>query len=77
MNNLSSGQITNLIANDAGQVDFMFYFINFIWMAPLELAFAVYFFWKYVKYIAFIAVGYTLLLLAIQSFSRRLIVYVR
>lgn len=77
MSNLSSGQITNLIANDAGQVDFMFYFINFIWVTPLELALVVYIFWQYVKYIAFIGVGYTLFLLAIQSFSGRLIVYVR
>lgn len=32
MNNLSSGQITNLISNDASQVDTVFYFLHYLWV---------------------------------------------
>ena len=32
MNNLSSGQITNLVSNDAAQVEFLFYFMHYIWV---------------------------------------------
>ncbi len=32
MNNLSSGQITNLISNDASQVEFTFYFLHYLWV---------------------------------------------
>jgi hypothetical protein len=35
------------------------------------------FFWQYVRFIAFIAVGYTLGLLLIQTFFGRLFVYLR
>lgn len=41
-------------------------------MAPLEIVLVIIFLWKFVKYIVFIAVGYTLLLLSIQIIFGRL-----
>ena len=32
MNNLSSGHITNLISNDASQIEMAFYFIHYLWV---------------------------------------------
>jgi hypothetical protein len=32
MNNLSSGEITNLISNDASQIELAFYFIHYLWV---------------------------------------------
>ncbi|UJR31956.1 hypothetical protein I4U23_019429 [Adineta vaga] len=77
MNTISSGQITNLVSNDASQIELAFYFFHYIWIAPLEMIFVVILFWQYVKYIGFIAVGYTLALLIIQALSGRLFVYLR
>ncbi|CAF1451360.1 unnamed protein product [Adineta steineri] len=77
MNTLGSGQITNLVSNDASQVEKLLHFIHYIWAAPLEVIFMVIFFWQYVKYIAFIAIGYTIFLLIIQVFFGRLCVLLR
>ncbi|CAF3410899.1 unnamed protein product [Rotaria socialis] len=77
MNNLSTGQITNLVSNDANQAEFVLYFFHYLWVAPLELALVIIFFWQHVRYIAFIAVGYTLLLLIVQASFGRLFVYLR
>jgi hypothetical protein len=41
------------------------------------MALAIIFFWQYVKYIAFIAIGYILALLIIQASFGRLFVYLR
>jgi hypothetical protein len=32
MNNLSSGEITNLISNDGSQIEMLFYFIHYLWV---------------------------------------------
>jgi len=32
MNSLSSGQITNLISNDASQIEFVLCFIHYLWV---------------------------------------------
>jgi len=32
MNNLGSGQITNLLSNDASQIELALYFIHYIWV---------------------------------------------
>jgi hypothetical protein len=32
MNSLSSGQITNLISNDASQIEFVLWFIHYLWV---------------------------------------------
>jgi hypothetical protein len=53
----------------------LFYYI--IQVAPLEIVVVIILFWQYVKYIAFIAVGYTLFLLIIQTSFGRLFVYLR
>ncbi|CAF3984050.1 unnamed protein product, partial [Rotaria magnacalcarata] len=77
INNLSTGQITNLVSNDANQAEFVVYFFHYLWVAPLELTLVIIFFWQHVRYIAFIAVGYTLLLLIVQASFGRLFVYLR
>ena len=95
MNTYSSGKITNILSNDASQIELLFYFIHYIWVSfmmitknttnemnsiqvgPLILALVIFFFWGYVRYITFIAVGYTLLLLLIQTSFGRLYVYLR
>ncbi|CAF1175851.1 unnamed protein product, partial [Adineta ricciae] len=77
MNGLSSGQITNLVSNDASQIELFFQFVHYIWAAPLEMIFVLGFFWSYVKYITFIAAGYTLTLLLVQVSFGRLFVYLR
>ncbi|CAF3386706.1 unnamed protein product [Rotaria socialis] len=66
MNKISPGKITNLLSNDASQIELVLQFINNLWIAPLEIIIVIIIFWQFVKYIAFIAVGYTLLLLSIQ-----------
>ena len=38
MNDLSSGQITNLISNDATQVDAVFHFLHYIWVGSTRSA---------------------------------------
>ncbi|CAF0978516.1 unnamed protein product [Rotaria sordida] len=77
VNSVSSGEITNLVSNDASQIELALYFVHYLWVASLEIVLVIIFFWKYVKYIAFIAVGYTLLLLIIQASFGRLFVYLR
>ncbi|CAF4608413.1 unnamed protein product, partial [Rotaria sp. Silwood2] len=77
VNSLSSGQITNFVSNDASQIELALYFIHYLWVAPVEIALVIIFFWQYVKYICFIAVGYTLFLLTIQASFGRLFVYLR
>ncbi|CAF4599556.1 unnamed protein product [Rotaria sp. Silwood1] len=65
INNFSSGEIINLLANDANKV------------APLQTTVVVLLLWYFVKYIIFIAVGHTLLLLLIQPLFSRLFLYLR
>ncbi|CAF1179879.1 unnamed protein product, partial [Adineta ricciae] len=77
MNGLSSGQITNLVSNDASQIELLFQFVHYTWAAPLEMIFVLGFFWGYVKHITFIAAGYTLTLLLVQVSFGRLFVYLR
>jgi len=77
MNNSNSGKVTNIVSNDAGQIEFLFYFLHYIWVAPIELALVITFLWGYVKYITFIAIGYTLILLLIQTSFGRLFIYLR
>jgi hypothetical protein len=37
MNSLSSGQITNLVANDASQVEFVLYFLHYLWVCWMNV----------------------------------------
>ncbi|CAF0825031.1 unnamed protein product [Rotaria sp. Silwood1] len=75
MNSLSSGEITNLISNDAKRVEVAFYLFNYIWVAPIGIILMSYLFWHFVKYIAFIAIGYTLFILLFQTLFGRVSVY--
>ncbi|CAF3680029.1 unnamed protein product [Rotaria sordida] len=65
MNNFSSGEITNLLANDANKV------------APLQIIVVIFLLWHFIKYITFIAIGYTLVLLLIQPLLSRLFLRLR
>jgi hypothetical protein len=38
MNNFSSGEIMNLLANDANKIEVVHYFINYLWVCNYELA---------------------------------------
>ncbi|CAF0900141.1 unnamed protein product [Rotaria sordida] len=75
MNNISSGKITNILSNDASQIETVLIFLNYLWLSPLEIALVVYFFWYFVKYVALIAIGYTLVLLAIQTIFSRIFLH--
>ncbi|CAF3897729.1 unnamed protein product [Rotaria magnacalcarata] len=77
MNKISPGKITNLLSNDASQIELVLQFINNLWIAPLEIIIVIIIFWQFVKYIAFIAVGYTLLLLFIQLGFGRVFLHLR
>ncbi|CAF1384435.1 unnamed protein product [Rotaria sordida] len=77
MNNFSSGQITNLLANDVQKAEVVQYCLNYLWIAPLQIIIVIFLLWHFVKYIAFIAVGYTLLLLLIQPLFSRLFLHLR
>ncbi|CAF3694293.1 unnamed protein product [Adineta steineri] len=77
MNNISSGKIMNLLSNDAGQIELALYFINNLWKTPLEIILVTCFFWKYVQYMIFIALGYALLLLIVQTICSQLILHFR
>ncbi|CAF2965891.1 unnamed protein product [Rotaria sp. Silwood2] len=77
MNSVSSGEITNLISNDAKRIEKALYLFNYIWVAPIGIISISYLFWYFVKYIAFIAIGYTLFLFFFQSFYGRITVYLR
>ncbi|CAF3686894.1 unnamed protein product [Rotaria socialis] len=77
MNKISPGKITNLLSNDASQIELVLQFINNLWIAPLEIIIVIIIFWQFVKYIAFIAVGYTLLLLSIQLGFGRFFLHLR
>ncbi|CAF4607105.1 unnamed protein product, partial [Rotaria sp. Silwood2] len=77
MNNFSSGEITNLLANDANKVELVHYFLNYLWVAPLQIIAVVFVLWQFVYYVTFIAIGYTLLLLLIQPLFSRLFLHLR
>ncbi|CAF4718803.1 unnamed protein product [Rotaria sp. Silwood1] len=77
MNNFSSGEITNLLANDANKIEQAHYFFNYLWVAPLQVIVVVFLLWHFVKYITFIAIGYTLVLLLIQPLFSRLFLHLR
>ena len=40
MNNCSSGQITNLLANDANKIETLHYFIQYLWVSNNENAYS-------------------------------------
>ncbi|UJR14779.1 hypothetical protein I4U23_001767 [Adineta vaga] len=67
-NNFSSGKILNLIANDVNKVELI---------APLQVITVIFLLWHFVRYIAFIAIGYTLLLLLIQPLLSRFFLRLR
>ncbi|CAF4098406.1 unnamed protein product [Adineta steineri] len=77
MNSITSGEITNLLANDANQVQFVAVFMNHLWIAPIQVILVIFVFWYFVKYIAFIAIGYTVFLLLIQPLYSRMFVSIR
>ncbi|CAF4354696.1 unnamed protein product [Rotaria socialis] len=77
MNKFSSGEITNLLANDANKVELLHYYLNYLWIAPLQTLAIIFILWSYVKYITFIIIGYTLFLLFIQPLFSRLFLYLR
>ncbi|CAF0892753.1 unnamed protein product [Didymodactylos carnosus] len=77
MNKTSTGQITNLLSNDANLIETALLFMNFLWMSPLGIVFVVITLWYFVRYIAFIPVGYTLALLCWQFVAGRLFVKIR
>ncbi|CAF1664496.1 unnamed protein product [Rotaria magnacalcarata] len=77
MNKFSSGEITNLLANDANKVELLHYYLNYLWIAPLQTLAVIFILWSYVKYITFIIIGYTLFLLFIQPLFSRLFLYLR
>ncbi|CAF0789068.1 unnamed protein product [Adineta steineri] len=77
MNSITSGEITNLLVNDANQVQFVAVFMNHLWIAPIQVILVIFVFWYFVKYIAFIAIGYTAFLLLIQPLYSRMFVSIR
>ncbi|UJR34945.1 hypothetical protein I4U23_027723 [Adineta vaga] len=73
----SSGSIVSLMANDSGQIEMALYFINYLWITPFEMILVVICFWKFIRYMIFIAICYAFLLFFVQAFCSRLILYVR
>ncbi|CAF1094580.1 unnamed protein product [Didymodactylos carnosus] len=77
MNKTSSGQITNLLSNDASQIEMALIFINYLWLAPFGIVIVVITLWYFVRYIALIPIAYTLALLCSQLVYGRLFVKIR
>ncbi|UJR21510.1 hypothetical protein I4U23_024596 [Adineta vaga] len=77
MNKITSGEITNILSNDALQVQMVPIFFNTLWTSPIQIVLVFYVFWYFVKYVAFIAIGYAVFLLLIQPLYSRLFVRMR
>jgi hypothetical protein len=95
LNSFSAGSITNLLSNDASQIEMTLMFLNFLWvenekgerglyshssrfqLAPFDIFIVAYFFWQFVKYIAFIALAYTLALLLFNLIYGRLYAFLQ
>ncbi|CAF4061065.1 unnamed protein product [Rotaria sp. Silwood2] len=77
MNTITSGEITNLLSDDTNKVQLMLYFVNYLWIAPLQTIFITIVFWHFVKYIAFVAMGYSVFLLLVQPLYSRIFVRLR
>ncbi|CAF4026024.1 unnamed protein product [Adineta steineri] len=77
MNSITSGEITNLLVNDANQIQRVAIFFNDMLFAPIQVILVIFVFWYFVKYIAFIAIGYTVFLLLIQPLYSRMFVSIR
>ncbi len=93
MNTFSSGKITNIFSNDASQIEtsinsinhlwvidvhlLRFYLFNFLKFAPFDIMAMVISFWYFVKYVAFIPIGYTVVLVLLVSFIGHLLVHLR
>ncbi|CAF1590799.1 unnamed protein product, partial [Adineta steineri] len=77
MNSITSGEITNLLANDANQIQLVAIFFNDMWIGPIHLILVICVFYYFVKYIAFIAIGYSAFLLLIQPLYSLMFVSIR
>ncbi|CAF2103986.1 unnamed protein product [Rotaria magnacalcarata] len=76
-NIISSGEITNLLSNDATKIEMALFFINYLWLSPLQVLVMILLFWYYVKQVALIAIGYTFLLMLVQSIFSRFLLHFR
>ncbi|CAF0910972.1 unnamed protein product [Rotaria sordida] len=77
INTITSGEITNLLSNDCNTVQLMLFFINYLWVAPLQTIFITIVFWHFIKYIAFIAIAYSVFLLLVQPLYTRIFTHLR
>lgn len=66
-NTSSTGLIVNLVSNDVQRFEDMAPFINFGWLAPIELLLALYFMYLQISWAAFAAVGALLLVIPMQG----------
>ncbi|CAF3989329.1 unnamed protein product [Rotaria sp. Silwood2] len=74
---MSSGEIVNIFSNDACQIEMIIHSINFLWLTIVDIIVMTAFFWYFVNYIAFIAIGYTLLLVLLVVLMSHLLVHFR
>ncbi|CAF1468673.1 unnamed protein product, partial [Adineta steineri] len=77
LNKFSSGEITNLFSNDADQIDKAINNINHLWLAPIDIIAMIICFWYFIKYVTFVAIGYTLVLVLVVSLVGRILVRFR
>ncbi|CAF1671793.1 unnamed protein product, partial [Adineta ricciae] len=75
LNEVNSGKITNLLSNDACQIEMALLFFHHLWLSPIEIILIVYFFWYFIKSLSLIAIGYTVLLLLIQMLFSRIFLH--
>ncbi|CAF2953501.1 unnamed protein product [Rotaria sp. Silwood2] len=74
---ISSGEIVNIFSNDASQIEMTVHSINYLWLTLVDIIAMIAFFWYFVNYVSFIAIGYTLMLVLLVSLMSRLLVHFR
>ena len=93
LNAFGSGQITNIFSNDGTQIAMTaissnYLWVNYIWIfylneirylksAPIDIIVVIIFFWYFVKYISFMVIGYTIVIVLLTSLIGHFIVYFR
>lgn len=64
----TTGEIVNLMSNDAQQIMELMTFLNLIWSSPLQIILAVYFLWDMLGYAVLSGLAVMLLLIPLNAF---------
>ncbi|CAH1738396.1 unnamed protein product, partial [Aphis gossypii] len=66
MNQISTGQILNLISNDLSRFDFGIILLSFLWIGPIETAVVTYFLWQEVSVSSLFGVSTLVMFIPLQ-----------